>query len=111
MADPDEKTSDKSSWRNPRHRRRETAEKLEEHFARVVFKLDSKEDGYKPEDRALKVTKLLTFMDERTDDAEVALQALEQFVKFCLRELTDKEMQPVRKAVRMFAEELRRNHQ
>jgi hypothetical protein len=89
----------------------EVLTRLEEHFAGVVGKLNIGEKGHKVEDRALKVTKLLSFMDERGDDSEADLRAMKRFVEFCLQELTEDEMQPVRKAVRLFTEHIRRNHQ
>jgi hypothetical protein len=91
------------------HDPRSTRQKLEAHFAALVQGLDADTDGYKPEDRALKVTKLLAFMDERLDTSEADLAAMERFVRFCLHELTEDKMQPVRKAVRLYTEQIRRN--
>jgi hypothetical protein len=112
MTEPEPAVSPESvQERRDRERRSETREKLEEHFHKVVQDLSPEEKGYKSEDRALKVTKLIAFMEERADRTEASLRAMAGFVRFCLRELTEEEMQPVRKAVRMFTEELRRSNQ
>lgn len=70
----------------------------------------SKSDEAKVEDRMLKLCKVLEFLREDEDDITPQLDAMKRFASFCVRTLTEDEMPPVRKAVRLFLDNLKREH-
>jgi len=95
-----------------RDRSRRTAERLrrslEKRLARLVKASEADDDNGRIEDRMLKLCKVLEFLRADSSDLDCQLRTLERFTAFCLTALCDEEMDPVRKAVRMFMEQIRR---
>ncbi len=84
--------------------------RLEERLERLIEADDSKSDGTRLEDRMLKLCRVLEHLRGEQDELRAQLEAMKRFAGFCTRTLTEQEMGPVRKAVRLFLEELRREH-
>ena len=61
------------------------------------------------EDHMLKICKLLELLRSDTGDLQAQLTAMKSFAAFCVRNLPEDEMTPVRRAVRLFLDELRRD--
>ena len=59
------------------------------------------------EDRMLRVCQVIEHLAPDSDDLTAQLLALQKFAAFCVRTLSEEEMGPVRKAVRMFLDELK----
>jgi len=59
------------------------------------------------EDRMLKVCQVIKHLSPDCDDLMAQLLAMKEFADFCVRTLSEEEMGPVRKAVRMFLDELK----
>jgi hypothetical protein len=62
------------------------------------------------EDRMLKLCRVLDYLRKGRDDLTERLRALKSFAAFCLRNLTEEEMDPVRKGIRLYVDELKREH-
>jgi len=69
------------------------------------------EDDPRAEDRMLKICRVMDLLRADADDPGVQLAALERFAAWCLRNLSDAEMAPVRRAVHRFMDQLRREHE
>lgn len=80
--------------------------KLEGRLERLI---DSDVNAAKIEDRALKICKLLDLL-RAGDDPRWQLEAMRDFAAFCLRNLSEEEMRPVRRAIRLFIDDIRRAH-
>ena len=57
----------------------------------------------------LKVCRVLEFLRD-DDDLEAQLRTVEDFASFCMETLTEEEMRPVRKAIHMFLDKLKREN-
>ncbi len=64
-------------------------------------------DDARLDDRMLKVCRILEHLDVGAQRLEAQLRAAKDFAAFCLRNLPEREVRPVRKAVRMFVEHLK----
>ena len=58
----------------------------------------------------LKVCKVLEYLRAGEDDLDAQLAAMKRFAGFCIRTLSEDEMTPVRKAIRLFLDDLKREH-
>jgi hypothetical protein len=83
--------------------------KLEERLARLIEAGDPAKDA-RLEDRMLKLCKVLESLRASQDDVAPQLEAMKRFASFCVRTLSEDEMSPVRKAIRLFLEDLRKEH-
>jgi transposase len=83
--------------------------KLEERLARLVEQSELADEDARLEDRMLKICRVLDSL-RAGDELTARLEAIKRFAAFCVRTLPDEEMTPVRKAIRLFIEELRREH-
>ncbi|MFW6189048.1 MAG: hypothetical protein ACOC7T_01325 [Planctomycetota bacterium] len=61
-------------------------------------------------DRMLKVCRVLEDLPEQGAGLEGLLQAMRRFMDFCLQRLPEEQTPPVRRAVRMFVENLKEEH-
>ena len=84
--------------------------KLEERLERLIEESEADQGNARLEDRMLKVCKVLEFLRGEGDDIAGQLEAMDGFSDFCVRTLSEGEMTPVRKAVRLFLDELKRKH-
>lgn len=84
--------------------------KLEERLERLIEESEVDQGNARLEDRMLKVCKVLEFLRGEGDDVAAQLEAMDGFSDFCVRTLSEGEMTPVRKAVRLFLDELKRKH-
>ncbi len=81
---------------------------LEERLEHLMERSKEADDDPRLEERMLRICKVLGYLREEADDLSAQLVAMKRFVAFCLRTLSEDEMTPVRKAVRLFVQELRR---
>jgi transposase-like protein len=81
--------------------------KIEERLARLI---ETGDNDAKTEDRMLKLCKVLECLRADEDDLDAQLAAMRKFARFCVRTLCEEEMTPIRKAVRLFLDELQREH-
>ena len=58
----------------------------------------------------LKICRVLEHLRDDGDELTACLKAMERFGTFCARTLVEEEMTPVRKAVRLFLDELKKEH-
>jgi len=86
----------------------ELVSRLEGRLARLIEASDGAADEAKLEDRMLKVCKVLESLRAGRDDLTAQLRAMNRFAAFCLSALSEDEMPPVRKAVRLFMDSLKR---
>ena len=88
---------------------------LETYLAELVAEATraSKKDDPRPtyEDRMLKVCRIIETLSPGGDDLSPQLAAMKAFATFCVRRLPESEMAPVRKAVRLFLDDLKARHQ
>ncbi len=84
--------------------------RLEERLEELVGKSEEAPNDPKWEDRMLKLCKVLEFVRSADDDLTPLLAAMQKFAAFCVRTLPEAEMAPVRKAVRLFLDHLKREH-
>jgi len=84
--------------------------RLQERLERLIDEsdIDAKSTGL--ENRMLKLCKVLDHLREDRDDLQGQLTAMKRFGSFCARHLPEEQMSPVRKAIRMFLDELKRAH-
>jgi len=81
--------------------------RLQERLERLI---GGTEDDPELEDRALKVCRLLEHLRADRDNLNAQLGAMHAFASFCLQTLPEEEMAPVRRAIRMFVDQLRKEH-
>ncbi len=62
------------------------------------------------EDRMLKICRVLDHLDDESDDLDSCFNAMERFGGFCVRNLSEADMDRVRRAITLFLDELRREH-
>jgi hypothetical protein len=89
---------------------------LEAHLARLVRQTLNADKRGRPrgpalEDRMLKVCRVIEHFDPDTDDPTVQLAVLKGSVAFCVRTLSEPEMPPLRKALRLYLDDLKARHQ
>jgi len=84
--------------------------KLERRLAKLVENEDEKAEPARIEDRMLKLCKVLDYLRAGRDDLTGQLEAMRGFAAFCLQNLPEPDMDPVRKAIRLFVEQLRKEH-
>ena len=82
---------------------------LEKRLADLVARSVEEPDKPGAEDRMLKVCKVLEFL-RGADDLEAKLRAVKDFAAFCVQTLPEVEMAPVRKAIHMFLDKLKREN-
>jgi AcrR family transcriptional regulator len=83
--------------------------RLEKLFADDEAAPDAERDP-KLIDRALKLCKLREALRAGPDDVSTGLTAMSRFVRFCLVHMTEDEMPPIRRAVTLFIDELKREN-
>ena len=59
----------------------------------------------------LKVCRVIEHLDPDTDDPTIQLAVLKGFVNFCVRTLSEPDMPPLRKAIRLYLDDLKARHQ
>jgi hypothetical protein len=81
--------------------------RVEERLLVLADAMDGDEHDLKLEDRMLKLCRVLDHLP--TDEADIDSQFawIRQFVTFCLHNLTEDEMPPIRRAVRLFLDDLK----
>ena len=89
---------------------------LETHLAELVrqaLNAENKGRARYPtfEDRMLKVCRVIEHLNPDTDDPGIQLAVLRGFVAFCVRTLSEAEIGPVRKALRLYLDDLKARHQ
>jgi len=90
--------------------------KLQQHLAALIDEAGKRKDKGREryptlEDRMLKTCRIIENLTPDTDDPAVQLAVLKRFAVFCVHHLTEDEMGPVRKAVRLFLDDLKASHQ
>jgi hypothetical protein len=86
------------------------ARRLEGRLAVLIEQSEAAPDDPKLEDRMLKICKVLEYLRAGEDDLDAQMAAMKRFVSFCVRNLSEAEMPPVRKALRLFLDHLKREH-
>ncbi len=84
--------------------------KVQERLDQLMAMAEENLEDSKLEDRILKLCRVLDYLRKQQDDLGAQLRALRKFAEFCLRHLTEEEMTPVRKAVRLFVDHLREEY-
>ncbi|MGD2176013.1 MAG: DUF1804 family protein [Candidatus Brocadiaceae bacterium] len=93
----------------------EMRRKLREVLMRLVDEAHERE-GDRPqehpclEDRMLKICRVLEHVRPDAEDLTAQLKGLKRFAGWCLRNLREDQMGPVRHAVRRFVDEMREEH-
>jgi len=67
--------------------------------------------GRSPEGRMLDVCRVMERLHPDTDDPTIQLAVLKEFVAFCVRTLSEEDMGPLRKAIRLYLDDLKARHQ
>ncbi len=106
---------DKSEFRPDHPELRDVIRKqLESYLADLVAEATraSRRSRVRPtyEDRMVKVCRVIETLSPGEDDLSGQLHAMQAFAVFCVRTLPECEMAPVRKAVRLFLDHLKREH-
>jgi len=83
---------------------------LQNRLARLIEQSENEQKDAGIEDRMLKVCRVLESLRAGSDDLAAQLEAMKKFADFCVSTLSEDEMGPVRKAVRLFLEKLRRDN-
>ncbi len=91
-------------------RRHDLVRELEESLADLVGRMGTEDEDARLPDRMLKLCRVIDFLRDDSDDPTCALQTMERFAAFCMDRMTEEEVAPVRRAVSMFVETLRREH-
>jgi len=97
----------------PEHFTDRMCSQLMERLARLIEAGDDPEhaeDAARLEDRMLKVCRVLEHLKSDHIDLEQQLVGLKRFAAFCMRNMTEQEMEPVRRAIRQFLDEMREEH-
>ncbi len=81
--------------------------RVEERLLALADAMDGDEPDPKLEDRMLKLCRVLDHLPTDEADIDSQLAWARQFVTFCLHNLTEDEMPPIRKAVRLFLDDLK----
>jgi len=89
---------------------RRLCRRLEQRLERLVECHGDDIDSTRLEDHMLKICKVLDGLRAGADDTTAQLEAMRRFADFCLRSLPEEEMTPVRRAVRLFLEDLKRDN-
>lgn len=76
----------------------------------LIDESDVEQKSANLENRMLKLCRVLEHLRERRDDLEGQLAAMQRFGAFCARNLPEEQMRPVRRAVRLFLDDLKREH-
>jgi len=84
--------------------------RLRERLDYLVAQSELNPDDAKLDDRMLKLCRVLEHLHKEAADVDAQLEALERFTRFCLQNLSEDEMDPVRKAVRLFLDNLKEEH-
>lgn len=84
--------------------------RLEARLERLVEENGDDVASSRLEDHMLKICKLLELLRSNTGDLQGQLTAMKSFAAFCVRNLPEEQMAPVRRAVRLFLDELRRDN-
>lgn len=84
--------------------------RLEERLEGLIEKSEGKKPDPRLEDRMLKICKVLEYLRGEDNDLSAQLRAMKRFATFCVQTLSEEEMTPVRKATRLFLEDLKREH-
>ena len=84
--------------------------RLEERLQRLIERSEEDLDDAKIEDRMLKVCRVLESLRGDAADLDAQLEAMKRFADFCLQNLTEDEMSPVRTAIRQFVDYLKEEH-
>ncbi|MFO8008602.1 MAG: helix-turn-helix domain-containing protein [Candidatus Brocadiia bacterium] len=83
---------------------------LERHLADLVALQGTDQGDGKLEDRMLKVCRVLDHLRDEEDDVGAQLRGLKRFAAWCVRHLSEQDMEPVRRAIRRFLDELKEQH-
>jgi len=89
------------------------SEQLEARLEKLFEDEESKdEQKHDPKfaDRALKLCKLIEALRAGPDEISASLIAIMRFIRFCLITLTEEEMQPIRRAVALFIDDLKQEN-
>ena len=107
-------TRDGKPMTRPSRRARNSADslrrRLQERLERLIERSEDDMDDAKIEERMLKVCRVLEALRGDTADLDAQLELTKRFAAFCMRNLTDEEMEPLRKAIRLFMDNLREEH-
>jgi transposase len=113
---PDGPTRRPSDRTHPRPRTRTRAgtdalcRQLQDRLERLIQRSEEDLDDAKIEERMLKVCRVLESLRGEAADLDAQLELTKRFAAFCMRNLSEQEMDPVRKAIRLFVDNLREEH-
>jgi hypothetical protein len=95
---------------DPPKDRAELCRRLENRLALLVVEAEKDLKDAKVEERFLKLCRVLESLRSDTADLDAQLEAMRRFADFCVRELTEEEMAPVRGPIRQFVDYLKEEH-
>lgn len=84
--------------------------KLQERLVKLVESDEEESDPKRLEDRMLKICRVLKELREDRDVIGQQIDAVHSFGAYCLRTLSEDEMQHVRRAIRLFLDDLKREN-
>ncbi len=84
--------------------------KLQERLEDLVESGEEESGSARVEDRMLKICRVLDYLRSDRDPVGEQLRAMKAFAAFCLRTLNEEQMRPVRKAIRMFLDDLKKEN-
>ena len=81
--------------------------RLQDRLERLIELSEDDLDDAKIEERMLKVCRVLESLRGEAADLDAQLELAKRFAAFCMRNLSEEEMEPVRRAIRLFMDNLR----
>jgi hypothetical protein len=83
--------------------------RLRERLDYLVAQSELNPDDPKIDDRMLKVCRVLEHLQDDAD-LDAQLETIRRFAAFCVRNLPESTVQPLRSAIRLFVEDLKEEH-
>ena len=84
--------------------------RLEQRLALLIERAEDDLDDAKVEERFLKLCRVLESLRGDAADLDAQLEAMGRFADFCMQNLTEEEMAPVRGPIRQFVDSLKEEH-
>jgi len=84
--------------------------RLEARLARLIERAEDDLEDAKVEERFLKLCRVLDSLRGDAADLDAQMEAMKRFADFCMQNLTEDEMAPVRGPIRQFIDYLKEEH-
>ncbi len=95
---------------DPPKDRAELCRRLEHRLGLLVVQAEDNLADAKVEERFLKLCRVLESLRADSADLDALVEAMGQFAEFCMKNLTEEEMAPVRGPIRQFLDYLKEEH-